>query len=215
MVAARDEKGWSERYFQQVFSRERGRNIHHAFRWRHIHHNQSKVPNGEHTSLLETLDSDKPVATRKGVAFSRYKWDRLCDTMQVMREFVPELDQACVCYYSHHNELESISCKECSLFEDDGWKVILPNEEWHCIISIWYLFWRGPEMTHRDAFRFYLWTTTPMTSEVWGFFTLTAVFIVVSHNMWKSPINKVRNHLVLLSIKNRHFSLRPKDRLLK
>ena len=32
------------------------------------------------------------------------------------------------------------------------------------------------------------------------FFTLTAVFVVVSHNMWKSPINKVRNHLVLLSI---------------
>ena len=70
-------------------------------------------------------------------------------------------------------------------------------------------------MTHRDAFGFYLWTAKPMTSEVWGFFTLTAVFAVVSHNMWKSPINKVRNHLVLLSIKNRHFPFRPKDRLLR
>jgi hypothetical protein len=60
-----------------------------------------------------------------------------------------------------------------------------------CLISIscWYLFWRGPEMTHRDAFGFYLWTAKPMTSEVWGFFTLTAVFAVVSHNMWKSSIS--------------------------
>jgi hypothetical protein len=68
------------------------------------------------------------------------------------------------------------------------------------ILSCWYLFWRGPEMTHRDAFGFYLWTAKLVTSEVWGFFTLTAVFAVVSHNMRKSPINKVRNHLVLLSI---------------
>ena len=29
----------------------------------------------------------------------------------------------------------------------------------------WYLFWRGPEMTQRDAFRFYLWNAKPMTSE--------------------------------------------------
>jgi hypothetical protein len=26
-------------------------------------------------------------------------------------------------------------------------------------------FWCGPEMTHRDAFRFYLWTAKPMTSK--------------------------------------------------
>jgi hypothetical protein len=32
-------------------------------------------------------------------------------------------------------------------------------------LSCGYLFWRGPEMTHRDAFGFYLWTAKPMTSE--------------------------------------------------
>lgn len=47
-----------------------------------------------------------------------------------MREFVPELDQACICYYSHQNELESISCNECSPFEEeDGQTVISPNQE--------------------------------------------------------------------------------------
>jgi 7-cyano-7-deazaguanine synthase in queuosine biosynthesis len=69
------------------------------------------------------------VATGKGVALSKHKWDRLCDTMQVMREFVPELDQACSCYYSHQNELESISCKECS-----------PCEEMHLHLNAWCIF---------------------------------------------------------------------------
>jgi hypothetical protein len=96
MVVLRDEQGWTERYFQEVVSTEIGRNIHHAFRWRCIHHNQSKVPTMDIRHFWKPLDSDKPVATGKGVALSKHKWDRLCDTMQVMREFVPELDHACV-----------------------------------------------------------------------------------------------------------------------
>lgn len=90
-----------------------------------------KYPTMDIRHFWKPLYSDKPVATGKGVALSKHKWDRLCDTMQVMREFGPELDQACVCYYSHQNELESISCKECSPFEEEegGWKVVSPNEE--------------------------------------------------------------------------------------
>jgi hypothetical protein len=92
-----------------------------------------RYPTMDIRHFWKPLDSDKPVATGKGVALSKHKWDRLCNTMQVMREFVPELDQACVCYYSHQNELESISCKECSPFEEEeeeeGWKVVSLNEE--------------------------------------------------------------------------------------
>ena len=51
--------------------------------------------------------------------------------------------------------------------------------KFNILSSCWYLFWRGPGMTHRDAFGFYLWTAKPMTSEVRGFFTLTSVFAVI------------------------------------
>lgn len=36
-----------------------------------------------------------------------------------------ELKTTCVCYYSHPNELEALSCKECYPFEkeeEDEWK---------------------------------------------------------------------------------------------
>ena len=87
-----------------------------------------KYPTVDIRHFWKPLDSDKPVATRKGVALNKHKWNRLCDTIQVMREFVPELDQTCICYYSHQNELESISCKECSPFEDGG-ESIAPNKQ--------------------------------------------------------------------------------------
>ena len=75
-------------------------------------------------------DSDKPVPTRKGVALNKQKWKRLWDTIQIMRKFVPELN-TCVCYYSHQNELESLSCKECYPFEkeEEEWKEVSPNQE--------------------------------------------------------------------------------------
>lgn len=87
-----------------------------------------KYPTVDIRHFWKPVESDKPVASRKGVALNIHKWNRLCDTIQVMREYVPELDQTCICYYSHQNELESISCKECSPFED-GWKSIAPNKE--------------------------------------------------------------------------------------
>ena len=88
-----------------------------------------KFPTVDIRHFWKPLESDKPVPTRKGVALNRYKWSRLCDTIQVMREFVPELNTATVCYDSHPNDLEAISCKECYPFEEEEWKEFLPCPE--------------------------------------------------------------------------------------
>ena len=63
--------------------------------------------------------SDKPVATKRGIALNKYKWERLCVAMQVMRDFVPGLEEACICRFPHPNDLELLACKECSPFEEE------------------------------------------------------------------------------------------------
>jgi len=63
--------------------------------------------------------SDIPVATKRGISLKKYKWERLCVAMQVMRDFAPELEEACICRFSHPNELELLACKECSPFEEE------------------------------------------------------------------------------------------------
>ncbi|CAG2238518.1 unnamed protein product [Mytilus edulis] len=84
-----------------------------------------KFPTVDIRHFWKPSDSDQPVPTRKGVALNKYKWKRLCDTIVRMREFVPELNKASVCYYSHANELEALSCKECYPFEKEE-----EEEEW-------------------------------------------------------------------------------------
>ena len=86
-----------------------------------------KFPTVDIRHFWKPFDCDKPVPTRKGVALNRHKWSRLCDTMDVMREFVPELNTTAVCYDSHRNDLEALSCKECYPFErEEQWKIFLP-----------------------------------------------------------------------------------------
>lgn len=84
-----------------------------------------KFPTVDIRHFWQPSNVDKPIPTRKGVALNKQKWKRLCDTIQIMREFVPELKTTCVCYYSHPNELEALSCKECYPFEkeeENEWK---------------------------------------------------------------------------------------------
>lgn len=85
-----------------------------------------KFPTVDIRHYWQPSDSDKPVPTRKGVALNKQKWKRLCNTIEIMREYVPELNTACVCYCSHQNELEALSCKECYPFEkgeeEEEWK---------------------------------------------------------------------------------------------
>ena len=89
-----------------------------------------KFPTVDIRHFWKPSDSDKPVPTKKGVVLNRKKWIRLCDTVQVMREFVPELNTTAVCFDSHLNDLEALSCKECFPFEkEEEWKELLPNLE--------------------------------------------------------------------------------------
>lgn len=81
-------------------------------------------------------NSDKPVATKKGVALNLYKWERLCDVMELIRDFVPELDNAIICRESHSNEMELSACNECSPFEEDEEDHISPNQEGNLQISM-------------------------------------------------------------------------------
>lgn len=48
-----------------------------------------------------------------------------------MRDLVPELNTTAVCYDSHPNDLEALSCKECFPFEkeEEEWKEFLPCPE--------------------------------------------------------------------------------------
>lgn len=83
--------------------------------------------------------SDKPVATKKGISLNQFKWERLCDIMELIRDFVPEIDQAYICTYSHNNEIELSACKECNPFglsdeeeeqqQDVAYYDISPNQE--------------------------------------------------------------------------------------
>ena len=57
----------------------------------------SKYPTIDIRQFWVPDNSNKPVATKKGVALNLYKWERLCDVMELIRDFVPELDQASIC----------------------------------------------------------------------------------------------------------------------
>lgn len=86
-----------------------------------------KFPTVDIRHFWKPDNSDTPVATKKGIALSKYMWERLTFVMQVMRDFVPELDKSCTCYYLHSNETEALSCKECFPFNEEvsGMKLIM------------------------------------------------------------------------------------------
>ena len=79
----------------------------------------AKYPTIDIRQFWKPKNSSKPVATRKGIALNRYKWERLCDVMSLIRDFVPELKQSIICCESHTSEIELSDCKECSPFEDE------------------------------------------------------------------------------------------------
>ena len=88
----------------------------------------SKYPTIYIRQFWKPENSSKHVATRKGIALNRSKWDCLCDVMELIRDFVPELDQVIICCESHSNEIELSACKECSPFEEEE-DYISPNQE--------------------------------------------------------------------------------------
>ena len=92
----------------------------------------AKFPTVDIRQFWKPEDSEKPRPTRKGNALNRFKWERLCEIMELIRVFVPELDQACICLESHPNEIELNACKECYPFdkpEENEHSYISPNQE--------------------------------------------------------------------------------------
>lgn len=61
--------------------------------------------------------SDKALPTKKGISLNIYKWERLCDVMSLIREFIPKIDEEHICYLTRSNELELSGCKECYPFD--------------------------------------------------------------------------------------------------
>ena len=94
-----------------------------------------KIPTVDIRHFWKPLDSSAPVATRKGVALYKMKWDKLKDVMDVIRDFVPELNSVTICEFSHHAQTDLLECKECSPFEEieveevDVEEEISPNQE--------------------------------------------------------------------------------------
>ena len=92
----------------------------------------AKFPTVDIRQFWKPDDSEKPGPTRKGIALNRFKWERLCEVMELIRDFVPELDQAYICLESHPNEIELSACKECYPFdkpEESRHYDISPNQE--------------------------------------------------------------------------------------
>lgn len=85
-----------------------------------------KFPTVDIRHFWKPVGVDKVIPTRKGLALNKRKWERLCNVMKIMRDFLPELNEALICYYSHQNELEAFSCKECYPFENE--EVVWKNE---------------------------------------------------------------------------------------
>lgn len=72
-------------------------------------------------------DSNTPVATKKGVSLNIQKWEKLKNVADVIRDFVPALNSAVICEFTHHAQMDFFECKECSPFEDA--EEISPNQE--------------------------------------------------------------------------------------
>lgn len=76
-------------------------------------------------------DSNITVDTKRGIALNKSMWERLYDVMELIRDFVPELDGSVICYETHRNELEVAACKECSPFEQnqEHFQEIYPDDK--------------------------------------------------------------------------------------
>ncbi|CAC5359491.1 unnamed protein product [Mytilus coruscus] len=78
-----------------------------------------KFPTVDIRQFWQPKASDKARATKRGISLNKFKWERLCDVMDIIREFLPEIEQAEICYETHANELELTSCRECYPFDQD------------------------------------------------------------------------------------------------
>ncbi|XP_052084376.1 uncharacterized protein LOC127721642 [Mytilus californianus] len=56
-----------------------------------------KFPTIDIRHFWKPQDSDKPVATKREIVLTKTKWERLCLVMEMIRDFIPELDKACIC----------------------------------------------------------------------------------------------------------------------
>lgn len=63
-------------------------------------------------------DSDKPMPTKRGVMINKAKWVQLTNSMSVMRDFVPELNDVSIgCIEDHANQIGMLQCAECNPFD--------------------------------------------------------------------------------------------------
>lgn len=89
----------------------------------------SKYPTVDIRHFWKPQNSEKPVATKRGIALNNFKWQKLCDAMTVMTDYVPELTTAVICQETHNNELEMMSCSECYPFQEEEEEEISQNQE--------------------------------------------------------------------------------------
>ena len=63
-------------------------------------------------------DATKPCPTKKGVILNKNKWTQLKNTMAVMRDFVPELNDIGIgCIEDHANQMGMLQCPDCNPFD--------------------------------------------------------------------------------------------------
>ncbi|CAC5406997.1 unnamed protein product [Mytilus coruscus] len=91
--------------------------IRRKMRWC-IHYNKSKFPTVDIRHFWRPEDASKAVATKRGVALNKFKWERLCYVMDLMIDFVPELNSGVICEFTHDNEMGILACKECNPFPE-------------------------------------------------------------------------------------------------
>lgn len=77
-----------------------------------------KYPTVDIRHFWKPENTNKPVATKRGVALNNVKWLRLCYAMDLMADFVPELNDGVICELTHNNEMGMLECKECTPFPD-------------------------------------------------------------------------------------------------
>lgn len=90
----------------------------------------SKYPTVDVRQFWKPEDKDKPIATKRGIPLNNIKWQKLCDSMKIMRDFVPELNSAVICRNTHNNQMEMFKCSECEPYhidEDDDF--VTQNQE--------------------------------------------------------------------------------------
>ena len=89
----------------------------------------SKYPTVDLRHFWKPENSDKPVATKRGIPLNKIKWEKLCDVMTIMTDFVPELNSAVICEYTHYNEKEMLNCSECYPFNEEEEEEMGQNQE--------------------------------------------------------------------------------------